>query len=48
MITIGNKKYLEIKDYAAYKLVHVKTVYEWIKEKKVETRNLLGKTLIKL
>jgi len=48
MVTIGEQKYMEIKEYAQYKQVHIKTVYEWLKEKKIEQRTLLGKKLIKL
>lgn len=48
MIKIGNKKYLEIKDYAKHKGVTVQTVYNWIKENTVNERKLMGKTLIEL
>ena len=48
MIKIGNKKYLEIKDYAKIKGVTIQTVYNWIKDKTVNERKLMGKTLIEL
>lgn len=48
MIKIGNKKYLEIKDYAKSKGVTIQTVYNWIKDKTVKERKLMGKTLIEL
>jgi acyl dehydratase len=48
MIKIGNKKYLEIKDYAKAKGVTIQTVYNWIKDKAVNERKLMGKTLIEL
>jgi hypothetical protein len=48
MIKIGNKNYLEIKDYAKSKGVTIQTIYNWIKEKKVKERRLMGKILIEL
>ena len=48
MIKIGDKKYLEIKDYAKVKGVTIQTVYNWIKDKAVNERKLMGKTLIEL
>lgn len=48
MIKIGENKYMEVKEYAADKGVTQQTVYNWIKDKKVTTKILMGKTLIKL
>jgi hypothetical protein len=48
MIKIGEKKYLEIKDYAKVKGVTIQTVYNWIKEKNVKHRKIMGKILIEL
>ncbi len=48
MITIGNKKYMTIKDYAKSKEKTIQTVYNWIKDGTVKTRELMNKTLIEL
>jgi hypothetical protein len=48
MITIDNVKYVSVSSYAKLKGVTIQTVYNWIKDKKVETRQLLNSTLIKL
>lgn len=48
MITIGNKKYAEPKEYAKIKEKSLQTIYNWIKEKRVTTRKLMDKTLIEL
>ena len=48
MIKIGDKKYLEVKEYARHKGKTVQTVYNWMKEGKVKTRKLMDKVLIEL
>ena len=48
MITINGKQYLTLHEYAKYKDVTIQTVYNHIKEKKVETRELMNMTLIKM
>jgi predicted site-specific integrase-resolvase len=48
MITIKGVKYMELKEYAKYKGVVLKTVYEWIKEKKVKTRVVFNTKVIRL
>ena len=48
MFTIKGIKYVEIKDYAKLKGKTLQTVYNWISDNKVETKKILGKTLIKL
>ena len=48
MITINGKQYLTLHEYAKYKDVTIQTVYNHIKDKKVETRELMNMTLIKL
>ena len=47
-ITILNKTYLSISDYADYKGVTLATVYNWIKENKVETRKILRTTFVQV
>ena len=48
MIKIGNKRYAEIQEYAAFKMVTIQTVYNWIKDGTVNVRVLMGKKLIEL
>jgi hypothetical protein len=48
MIKVGDKQYLEISDYAVHIGKTIQTVYSRIKEKKVKTRKLMGKTVIEL
>lgn len=48
MITIGDEKWMTIKEYAKEKIVTPQTVYNWIRDKKVVTRKLMNKTLVKL
>ena len=48
MIKIKGELYEEINDYAKLKGVTVQTVYNWIKNKQVEVKPLMGKKLIKL
>lgn len=48
MVTIDGVKYVSISSYARLKGVTIQTVYNWIKTKRVETRQLLNSTLIKL
>ena len=47
MVTIGNEKYRTIHELAQYKGVTIQTVYNWIADKKVETRKFLNMTLVK-
>ncbi len=39
---------MEIKEYAKYKDVSAKTVYEWIKDGKVKTKKIFNVTVVKL
>jgi len=48
MIKIGDKNYLTIKDYAKLKGVTIQTVYNWIKNKEVVTKQLLYQTVIQV
>lgn len=48
MVTINGKQYLTLHEYAKYKDVTIQTVYNHIKDKKVETRELMNMTLIKM
>ena len=48
MITIKGVKYMEVKEYAKFKDVVPKTVYEWIKEGKVKTRMIFNTKVIKV
>ena len=48
MVRINNEQYLTLHEYAKEKSVTIQTVYNWINEKKVETRKLMNMTLIKL
>ena len=47
MVTIGNDKYRTVHELAQYKGVTIQTVYNWIADKKVETRKFLNMTLVK-
>jgi len=48
MIKINEIQYLTIPEYAKDKGVTIQTVYNWIADKKVETKKLMNSTLIKL
>jgi hypothetical protein len=48
MVTINNEKYMTLHEYAKDRSVTVQTVYNWIKEKKVETKRMFNMTLIKV
>ena len=41
-----NKKYLTVKEYALKNGVTERTVYNWIKEKKVKTKKIYSSTVI--
>ena len=45
-VTISDKKYMSIKAYADYKGVTTQSVYNWISDKKVETKKILNTTFI--
>jgi predicted transcriptional regulator len=48
MIKINDSLYLTLHEYAKEKNVTIQTVYNWIKDKRVETKKLMNMTLIKL
>jgi transposase len=48
MITINDKKYMSISEYAKNKGVSIQTVYNWIKEKRITVKKLMDKQFIKL
>jgi hypothetical protein len=48
MIKTDNKHYLNIEDYAKEKGKTIQTIYNWVKDKKVKTRYILGKLYIQL
>ena len=48
MIKIGDKKYMEIEEYALSKNKTIQTVYNWIKNKDIKTRKMFNKTLIEI
>lgn len=48
MIKIGNTRYMTINDYSKHKRVTIQTVYNWIKNDEVKTKQLFGKKLIEL
>jgi hypothetical protein len=48
MIKINDIPYLTIEDYAKEKQKSIQTIYNWIKDKKVESRKFMGQQLIKL
>ena len=48
MIKIDNIQYLTIPEYAKEKGVTIQSVYNWISDKKVETRKVMNMTVIKL
>ena len=48
MITINGEQYLTLHEYSKEKQVTLQTVYNWINDKKLETRKLMNMTLIKL
>ena len=48
MIKVGNKKYETVKEYAKLKGKTIQTIYNWINNKDVKTKEMLGQTLIEL
>lgn len=48
MVTINNEKYMTLHEYAKEKSVTLQTVYNWIRDKQVETKKMFNMTLIKL
>lgn len=46
-ITIGNKKFYTVEEYAALCGVTLATVYNKINSKELETKIILGKTLVR-
>jgi hypothetical protein len=48
MVKINNEQYMTIHEYAAEKMVTIQTIYNWINEKKVQTKKFMGLTLVKL
>ena len=44
---VNNEQYLTLQEYAKRENVTIQTVYNWIKNKKVETKKILNMTLIK-
>lgn len=48
MVKINGEQYLTLHEYSKEKQVTLQTVYNWINNKKVETRKLMNMTLIKL
>jgi len=48
MITINDKKYMSIAEYAKEKGVTIQTVYNWIKEKRITVKKLMDKQLIEV
>ena len=47
MIRVNNEQYLTLQEYAKRENVTIQTVYNWIKNKKVETKKIMNMTLIK-
>lgn len=47
-ITVGNKKYVSIDDYAKLKDISRKTVYNRINENKIKTKKILNRQFIEL
>ena len=47
-IKVGTSTYLTIEGYAKEKGKTIQTIYNWIKENKVETRKMLGQLFVKL
>jgi len=48
MIKINDVQYMTVHEYAKEKSITIQTVYNWIKDKQVETRKFMNMTLIKL
>ena len=48
MITIDNTQYATIQEYADKFGITIQTVYNRIKDKRLETKKLMGNTLVKL
>jgi hypothetical protein len=48
MIKFNEIQYLTVQEYSVEKNVTVQTVYNWIKDKKVETRKFMNLTLVRL
>ena len=48
MITIDNIQYLTIQEYADKFGITIQTVYNRIRDKKLETKKLMGLTLVRL
>jgi DNA invertase Pin-like site-specific DNA recombinase len=48
MITIDNVQYLTIQEYADKFGITIQTVYNRIRDKKLETKKLMGLTLVRL
>ena len=47
MIRVNNEQYITLQEYAERENVTIQTVYNWIKNKKVETKKIMNTTLIK-
>ena len=47
MIRVNNEQYIPLQEYAKRENVTIQTVYNWIKNKKVETKKIMNMTLIK-
>jgi hypothetical protein len=48
MVKINGDEYLTVHEYAKHQQITVQTVYNWIKDKKVDTKKVMNMTLIKL
>lgn len=48
MVTINNTKYATIQEYADIYGITIQTVYNKIKDKKLDTKKLFGSTLVRL
>lgn len=48
MVKINGEQYLTLHEYAKEKMVTIQTVYNWINDKKVDTKKMMNMTLIKL
>lgn len=47
-ITTSEGTFYSVNEYAKYKDVTIQTVYNWIKDKKVETKKILSNTFVKV
>lgn len=47
-IKVGDKYYLSIDDFAKYKSITRKTVYNWIEDGKVKVKKILNRQFIEL